>query len=324
MAYLTTRITNLQLTLNFAHVIQSQLNPRLLALLAATIASTIYGVNHTIAKGLMPTIIGPYGFILLRVSGAALVFWLVSFFYPSEKIDRRDWWRIIGCAAFGMVLNMNMFFKGLELSTPINSSVVITISPVLLLILSAFILKERITWLKALGISLGLAGALTLVLFGAKTQANAPNIPLGNLLFIVNATSYAFYLILVKPLVAKYNSITLMKYLFLIAFFINIPIGFSQFSEVSWLALEFSEIWKLVFVVLGTTVLTYLFNIYALKQLSPAVIGVFMYLQPLIAVVFAIIVGADALTPIRIFAAVLIFSGVFLATRKKKVQVTKA
>lgn len=299
------------------------MNPRILALLAATAASTIYGINHTIAKGLMPNVIGPYGFILLRVSGAAVIFWLISFFHPSEKIDKKDWWRIIGCAAFGMVINMNMFFKGLELSTPINSSVVITISPVLLLILSAFILKERITWLKALGISLGLAGALTLVLFGTKTQPNAPNIPLGNLLFMVNATSYAFYLILVKPLVSKYNSITLMKYLFLLAFFINIPIGFTQFSEVAWFALEFSAIWKLTFVVLGTTVLTYLFNIYALKQLSPAVIGVFMYLQPLLAVTFAIIVGADSLSPIRILAAILIFTGVFLVTRKKKVQGTK-
>ena len=271
----------------------------------------------------MPNVIGPHGFILLRVSGAAFVFWMLSFFFPSEKIDRNDWFRIIGCAAFGMVINMNMFFKGLELSTPINSSVVITISPVLLLILSAFILKERITWLKAVGITLGLTGALALIFFGAKTQPNAPNIPLGNLLFVVNAASYAFYLILVKPLVAKYNSITLMKYLFLIAFFINIPIGFSQFSEVGWLQLEFSDIWKLTFVVIGTTVLTYLFNIYALKQLSPAVIGVFMYLQPLIAVAFAIIVGADSLTSMRMLAAILIFLGVFLTTRKKKVTSEK-
>lgn len=295
------------------------MNPRLLALLAATAASTIYGINHTIAKGLMPDVIGPYGFILLRVSGAALLFWIISFFYPTEKIAREDWIRFIACAAFGMVINMNMFFKGLELSTPINSSVVITLSPVLLLILSAFILKERITWLKGVGIGIGLCGALLLILFGVTTQANAPNIPLGNLLFIVNATSYAFYLIYVKKLVSKYSSITLMKFLFLIAFFINLPIGWSQFSDVAWTGLGISEVWKLTFVVVGTTVLTYLFNIYALKQLSPAVIGVFMYLQPLLATVFAIAVGADRLTPIRIVAAILIFSGVFLSTRKKKV-----
>ena len=154
------------------------MNPRAWALLAATAASTIYGINHTIAKGLMPDIIGPFGFILLRVSGAAVLFWIASIFLPSEKIERKDLLLIIACAIFGMVLNMNMFFKGLELSTPINSSVVITLSPVLLLVLSAIFLNEKITWIKSLGIGLGLLGALILVLFGAKTQPNAPNIPL--------------------------------------------------------------------------------------------------------------------------------------------------
>ena len=294
------------------------MNARFLALLAATAASGIYGVNHTIAKGLMPDIIGPYGFILLRVSGAAVVFWLISLFYKSEKIDRKDWFRIIGCAFFGMVLNMNMFFKGLELSTPINSSVVITLSPVLLLVLSALILRERITWLKAVGIGIGLAGALALIIFGVKTQPNAPNIPLGNTLFVINAASYSFYLIFVKPLVAKYSSITLMKLFFLFALLMNIPIGFAEFSEVSWFSLSQLDIIKLAFVVIGTTVLTYLFNIYALKQLSPSTIGAFIYLQPLIAAAFAILMGADQLTPLRVLAAVLIFTGVFLSTRKRK------
>ena len=297
------------------------MNPRILAIIAAFSASFIYGVNHTIAKGLMPDVIQPYGFILLRVSGAAIVFWIISLFYQREKIAREDWGRLVLCAIFGMVINMNMFFKGLELSTPINSSVVITLSPVLLLILSALILSERITLLKGIGITLGLGGALLLILFGVKTQANAPNIPLGNLLFIVNATSYALYLIFVKKLVEKYSSITLMKFLFLIAFLINIPIGWSQFAAVEWATLGFDEIWKLGFVVIGTTVLTYLFNIYALKQLSPAVIGVFMYLQPLIAAAFAIITGSDQLTTLRVIAASLIFTGVYLATRKKKFKV---
>lgn len=294
------------------------MSPRAVALLAATAASAIYGVNHTIAKGLMPDIIGPYGFILLRVSGAALLFWLLSLFFPSQKVDRKDYLLLMVCAFFGMVLNMNMFFKGLELSTPINSSVVITLSPVLLLVLSALFLKEKITGLKATGIGLGLLGALLLILFGPSTQTNAPNIPLGNLFFIVNAASYSVYLILVKPLVAKYNSITLMKFFFFFAVLMNLPIGISEFKEVAWTALGFSEIWKLAFVVVGTTVLTYLFNIYALKQLSPSTIGAFIYLQPLLAALFALWAGADTITPLRIAAAALIFLGVFLSTRKKK------
>jgi len=299
------------------------MNPRILALLAATLASTIYALNHTLAKGLMPTVIDAYGFILLRVLGAGVIFWVISFFYHSEKIDKKDWFRIIACAFFGMVLNMLMFFKGLSLSTPINSSVVITLVPVLLLILSAVFLRERITWLKSVGIGLGLLGALILILFGAKTQLNAPNIPLGNLLFIVNAASYSVYLIMVKPLVQKYSSITLMKFFFLFAILMNFPIGISEFSEVAWTQLSFDSIWKMVFVVVATTVLTYLFNIYALKQLSPSTIGAFIYLQPLLATLFAILLGSDTLTPVRVGGSMLIFLGVFLSTRRKKETVIK-
>lgn len=294
------------------------MNARIVAILAAFTASFIYGVNHTIAKGLMPTVIQPYGFILLRVSGAALIFWIISLFYKNEKIDRKDWLRIIACSFFGMVLNMTMFFKGLSLSTPINSSVVITIAPVLLLILSAIFLQERITWLKATGISIALAGALALVLFGVKTQENAPNIPLGNMLFLINATSYSVYLIIVKPLTAKYSAITLMKFFFLFAMLMNIPIGIQEFVAVNWLHLDFQIIWQLAFVVVGTTVLTYLFNIYAIKILSPSIVGVFMYVQPLIATVFAIMMGSDRLTTLRIIAAAFIFLGVYLVTSKKK------
>ena len=299
------------------------MNARVLALLAAFGASAIYGANHTIAKGLMPDVIGPFGFIILRVVGAALLFWIISPLFPSEKIDRSDWLRVLGCSFFGMVLNMNMFFKGLQLSTPINSSVVITLTPVLLLVLTAVFLKERITWTKAIGISIGLAGAMMLIFFGPRTQANAPNIPLGNLLFVVNASSYAIYLIMVKPLVAKYHSVTLMKYFFLLAIFMNIPIGWGEFSAVDWPGLNFDMIWKMAFVVVGTTFLTYLFNIYALKQLSPSTIGAFIYLQPVLAAFFAILAGADELSPLRIGAAALIFFGVFLSTRKPAVKKVK-
>lgn len=297
------------------------LNSRIIALLAAFTVSFIYGLNHTIAKDLMPGIIKPYGFILLRVGGAAVLFWAISLFYVSEKVDRKDWGRFIACAIFGMVLNMNSFFKGLELSTPINSSVVITLAPVFLLILSALILKERITFLKGMGISLGLVGALVLLLFGVKTQANAPNIQLGNILFLVNALSYACYLVFVKKLVSKYKAITLVKYMFLIAFLINIPIGWTQLIQVEWTVLDFSALWKIVFVVVATTVITYLFNIYALKQLSPSTIGVFIYVQPLIAAIYAMVTGADQLTTLRIVAAMLIFAGVYFATKKKRIKV---
>ena len=292
------------------------MNKRYLALLAAFGASFIYGVNHTLAKDLMPTYIKPYGFIMLRVLGAAILFWITSLFFQKEKIDHKDWLRIILCALFGMTINMLMFFKGLALSTPINSSVVITLSPVILLVLSAIFLKEKITWFKGSGIGIGLIGALVLILFGVKTQENAPNIPLGNMLFIVNATAYSIYLIIVKPLTAKYSSITLMKWFFLIAVFTNLPIALPEFMEVQWTSLPFEVIGVMAFVIIGTTYLTYLFNVFALRTLKPSTIGAFIYLQPLLATLIAILLGADTLTWIRVLAASLIFLGVYLSSKR--------
>ncbi|MFV9483673.1 DMT family transporter [Christiangramia sp. ASW11-125] len=292
-------------------------NTRILAILAAIGASTIYGINHTLAKGLMPLYIEPFGFILLRVTGAALLFWSISFIAPKEKIATSDWPRIIGCAIFGMVINMLFFFKGLSLSTPINSSVIITLSPVMVLILASILIKERITLLKTIGIIIGMAGALVLVLFSSDQNQNAPNIPMGNVLFIVNAFSYGLYLILVKPLTKKYHAITLMKWLFLIAVFINLPITYTEFVAVDWSNLPFDAVWKMAYVVLGTTFMTYLLNIYALKQLSASTISAFIYLQPLIAITFAIIVGADSLNWTKGIAATLVFVGVYMVSMKK-------
>ncbi|MDA0701304.1 MAG: DMT family transporter [Bacteroidetes bacterium] len=290
---------------------------RNLALMAASGASIIYGANHTIAKELMPEVIRPHAFILLRVVGAAILFWLIAQFFPKERVDKKDRMLFFWCALFGMSINMTSFFKGLELSTPINSSVVITLVPVILLVLGRIFLKESISALKATGIFIGLAGALGLVLLDVPTQANAPNIPLGNLYFMLNAFSYSIYLILVKPLTHKYHAITLMKYFFLIAIPLNIPLGYQEFSQVAWTSLSFDSIWRLCFVVVATTVLTYLFNIFALKQLSPSTIGAFIYLQPIIATIVALASGVDHLNAIRIFAALFIFAGVYLSSRQR-------
>jgi drug/metabolite transporter (DMT)-like permease len=290
---------------------------RFLAILAATVASFIYGVNHTLAKGLMPEYIQPFGFILLRVLGAAILFWIISIFIKSEPIQRRDWPRIIGCAVFGMCINMLGFFKGLSLSTPINSSVIVTVSPILVFVLSAILIREKITFLKISGAVLGLLGALMLVFFSTKATELAPNIPLGNVFLLVNATSYSFYLIIVRPLTKRYSSITLMKWFFLIAVIINFPITINEFTAVDWVNLPFSAIWRMGFVVVGTTFLTYLLNIYALKELSASTIGVFVYLQPVIAISFAILTGADQLTFLKVLAIVLVFLGVFIVSSKK-------
>ena len=298
------------------------MDKRILAILAAIGASTIYGINHTLAKGVMPTFIMPFGFIFLRVLGAAILFWLVSIFYPWENIERKDYPRLIACAIFGMVINMLFFFKGLNLSTPINSSVITTLSPIMVFALSALLLKERITLLKITGIIVGLGGALLLIFFSKPSIGEAADTMLGNMFFVINALSFGAYLIIVRPLVKKYSTITLMKWIFTTAVVINFPITISEFQEVEWLSLPFNAIWKMGFVVLGTTFFTYLLNVYALKYLSASTLSVFIYLQPLIAITYSISVGADTLSVIKITAAVLVFIGVFMVT--KNPSTTKA
>ena len=291
---------------------------RTLAFLAAIGATTIYGINHTIAKGVMPDYVTPFGFIFLRVVGASILFWAISFLGPKESIDKKDWPRLVLAALLGMVINMLSFFKGLELSTPINSSVLVPISPIIVVVLSAFFLKERITLNKGLGIFLGFVGALALILFGAELRQDAPNIPLGNTLFIVNATAYGAYLIVAKSLVAKYHPFTLMRWLFTIAMIINFPITFGDFMLIEWATMPLWVWGVVVFVIIGTTFCTYLFNIFAMTELKASTIGAFIYIQPVFGILFALLTGKDSLTVTKISATVLVLVGVYLASKKVK------
>jgi len=293
------------------------LNKRVLALLAAFGATTIYGLNHTIAKGAMPDYVGAFGFIMLRVGGAAILFWILSIFTPKEKIQREDWKILLAAALLGMVVNMLSFFKGLSLSTPINSAVLVTITPIIVVLLSAIFLKEKIGVKKITGIGLGFMGALGLILFGHEIRQDAPNIFVGNLLFVLNATSYGAYLIVVKSLINKYHPITLMKWLFGMAFIINFPITIAEFNQIQWEAMPVEIFGAVGFVILGTTFLTYLFNAFALTSLKASSVGAFVYLQPLIGIIYAVLSGKDQLSPIKIMGTAAVLVGVYLATSKQ-------
>lgn len=297
------------------------MSKRTLAILACLGATTIYGLNHTIAKGVMPTYIKPFGFIMVRLIGASFLFWMCSFFIPKQKIERRDLGRLFLCALTGMGINMLSFFKGLELSTPINSAVLITIVPILVVVMSAIFIKEKVTLQKGLGIGLGLIGALFLILYGAELRQDAPNIPLGNILFVVNAISFGTYLILIKKLLEKYHMFTLLKWLFTIGLVICFPVTISEFREIEWSTIPTSGIGSIVFVIVGTTFLTYLFNVYGLSQLKASTVSAFSYAQPLIGILFAVVTGKDSLTTVKVVGTVLVILGLYLATKKNKLPV---
>ena len=263
----------------------------------------------------MPIYIGSLGLVLLRVLGATIMFWTISLFFKSKPIEKKDRLTILKCGLFGMSINIAAFIAGLDYSTPVNSSILIIISPIFVVILSFFIFKNKINFIKILGIILGFVGAMILILTADSNSSVGRNIPLGNFLFIVNSISYAYYLIIVKPMAEKYDLITLFKWLFLIGLVFNFPLGINQFLDVDWQNLPLLQaILPMAFVVICTTFMTYFLNGYALTKLTSTEVAVFMYLQPIIGVMFAIFTKSDTITLTIVIASMLIFSGVYLTT----------
>ena len=291
------------------------MSKRSLALLSATMVSLIYGLTFTIAKDVMPQYILPYGFILLRVSGAALLFWAVSFLGPIEKVLLADFPRIIAAAFFGVALNMLTFFKGLSLTTPISAAVIMVTTPIIVLILSSILMKEKMKKIKIIGIFIGLVGTIFLIIFG-KSAGYATQAELGNLLVFINAVSYGCYLILVKKLMDKYNAFTFVKWIYTFGLLMVLPFGWNEFHLVDWHNIPINLFWKIGFVILFSTFFTYLLNLLSMRELKPTTVAVFIYLQPLFAAIIAVGLGKDELTWVKISAAILIFVGVYLVTLK--------
>ncbi len=292
------------------------MNTRAWALLAATGATMIYGLNHTVAKVVMPEYVGAFGFIFIRTAGAAILFWLLSIFLPQEKIERGDYLRLFLTALIGMCLNMLSFFKGLELSTPVNSGIFATTTPIIILLLSYLFLGEKIGMRKFLGIGMGFVGALMLVLYGTQNTHNAPDVMTGNILFMINSIFFSGFIIVVKPLSEKYKTVTIMKWLFLIGFVLTFPVTIVEYTEVDWQKMPFDIYWRVAFVVLGTTFFTYLFNLYALRNLQASTVGAFAYAQPIIAVTYAVYTGNDVLDGVKVMACLVIMLGVYLVSKK--------
>ena len=292
------------------------MNKRNLAFIAALIATSIFGFHHTIAKELMPDFISPGALLYVRVLGAAILFWAISLFFPNEYIEKKDRIRLVLCALFGMSINMIASLKGLSLSTPINSAIISTTSPIIIFIISIILIKEKITKQKYIGVIIGFLGTLFLILFNNKIIVNAPNIKLGNIFLFTNSISYGLYFVMVKPLTDKYSMITLMKWLFLISIIINIPISYTEFINIQWQNFVPSALINLLYVVICTTFLVYLLNLYALKNLKATTVGMFIYFQPIIAIIYAIYVGSDKLSMLDVISTLMVFLGVYLVSKK--------
>ncbi|MFZ1687484.1 MAG: DMT family transporter [Flavobacteriales bacterium] len=298
---------------------------KLLAHLALLVVNLIYGANYPIAKSLMPGVIGPAGFILLRVIGAVLLFWSLRAVFP-QKVEWKDAGRFLLCGLTGVAVNQLFFFEGLMRTTAVNASIIMVATPILVLVLSGLIIGERITQQKLGGVVLGAAGALTLILSHGSGGGEGASLK-GDLFILINACSFAIYLVMVKPLMRKYSAITVMSWCFLLGSVIVVPFGAGEFAQVQWPSLQTTVLWKMAFVVVCVTFFAYLLNTWALRHVEPSVVGIYIYLQPMLAVLFTWLavqlpgLGGNSAAPhvgfgwVQALSAALIFLGVYLVGR---------
>ena len=297
------------------------MNRIFLSHIALIIVNLIYALNYTIAKDVMPEYIQPSGFILLRVIGGSILFFLTYIFFVKERVKKKDFFRLMLCGLFGVAINQLFFFEGLNLTTPINAAIIMTISPVLVIITSAIIIKEKITVRKIIGIFLGLIGACILILNSGDISFENDFFT-GNILVLINATSYAIYLVLVKTLMKRYNPITVMFYVFIFGLIFVLPFGIDEIQKIDLTTFNEEIYLKIGFVVICTTFIAYMFNAFALKSLNPSVVSVYIYLQPLLASLIAIALNSDSLSLVKILSAIFIFSAVFLVSIPSKKVIT--
>jgi drug/metabolite transporter (DMT)-like permease len=300
--------------------VKSNSQSLLWAHIALFAVNMLYGASHILAKGVMPSYLTPSVFILFRVFGAAILFWLILSVSRSFKIERKDWIRLVGCGLFGVTVNQLFFFHGLNLSSSVNSGIIMAINPIMVVILSGFALKEKITPIRLTGILIGAAGAVLLTLTGEKTVSETS---LGDLYLLINSFSYAVYLVLAKPLMKKYSPLLVITWVFTIGlgFLFLYPPVLKEFYATNFNSIP-SDVWvKIVYVVVGVTFLTYLLTMFGLKYLSPSVSSSYIYFQPVMVIGFAFLflylgIADDytsSITLRKIIYMLLIFLGVYLS-----------
>jgi len=289
--------------------------------LALLVVNLLYGANHVLAKGVMPQYLDPNTFILLRVSGAVLLFWVLLLAQKRKPVDRSDYWRFVAAGLFGVAINQLFFFHGLNLSSALNAGIIMALNPIMVVVLAAFVTREKFTVPKYTGIAIGAIGAILLTL----SSGNLPGASsLGDLYLLINALSYALYLVLSKPLLLKYSPIQVITYVFTIGLILLLlfPPTWSNLASVDFKQIPASAWYKITYVIIGVTFLTYLLTIFGLKYVSATVSAAYIYTQPVMVMGFAVLFSAlgwaadytHTITAERLLYMFLIFTGVYLVS----------
>lgn len=283
-------------------------------------AYTIFGFNIIVCRDLSNmAFISPLGLFCFRAVGATLLFWIVSFFMPKEKVDVKDFTKIFFASMLGLFFTQLTFLKASTIATPLDISIINAITPIFTMFVAAIVLKEPITLKKAGGVMLSFCGIIFLILNtvragnGSVTETK----PLGILLVICNSLFFACYLGIFKPLISKYNVITFMKWMFLFSAIVAIPFDIKELTHLNMVAMPAKYLYELGFIILFSTFIAYFLIPIGQKVLRPTVISLYGYLQPVIATVMGILMGMDRLNWQKIVAAALVFTGVILVNKSR-------
>ena len=279
-------------------------------------ANFFFGAAVSAVKHLSPAVMAPYAINGVRVLTALPLFWLLYAIKPGRAgIDRSDIVRFIGCALSGVVVNQLFFIKGVSLTSPIHASLLALTTPVMITILAIWILREKLTLNKTLGLTLGISGAVVLIL-SKDLSGSASNQLLGDSFIIVNAIAYSFYLVWVRPLMLRYSPVHVIRWVFTFGTVMMLPFCWQPMMATDWSAFNNTHHFALAFAALGATFFAYLFNVYGIAILGSSVVGAYIYTQPVFATIVAMVLMGEQLSLIKLLAAGLIFAGVYFVNRK--------
>lgn len=287
-------------------------------------ANVCWGLMSPVAKLVFASgIIAPIIMVDFRIAGAAVLFWITSIFTPREHVPAIDKLRLFGAGMIGILLNQGCFIIGVSYTSPGEASLVTTTMPMWVMLLAWLFLHEPITLKKAGGIALGAAGALILVLGGSGAISGGDNPALGDFIVLMAQLSYALYLTLYRNFIKKYSLVTLMKWMFLSATLVGLPSTISFLKSTYWTGISISEWIGIGYVVIFATYLAYIFIMIGQKNLRPTIVGMYNYVQPIVATIVGIYLGLDKFSVPKAFAVILIFSGVYLVTVSKAAPADK-
>ena len=287
--------------------------------IAAFIAYAIFGFNIIVCKDLTSGgLIPPLGIFTLRSLIAGGLFWLVSLFQPTEKVDKKDYLKIFAASMLGFLTCQITFLVGIPHITPMDCSILTAMAPIYTMITAAIAIKEPITSKKAIGVAVSFTGIIYLIINRvAVTGGAAESTPFGIIMIILNSLSFSMYLGIFKPLIGKYSVVTFMKWIFLFSACVSTPLSINGLINVDWTGIQFKQYAELTYLIICATFITYYLIPLAQKRIRPTIVSMYSYVQPIIAIAVSIAIGMDHLTWQKILATVLVFGGLAIVSRSR-------